>query len=752
MATQLRHKRRAFRRGERGSALLVSLMIIVGLSLLGLGFVAVSETESAISINQRNAVQTQAVAEAGARTVVEWFQEPTWARARDIMPANDTAHDAIKTLRKVGTYSGYYKPRSTGAVLFDKPFRPNASDRLFGTEESADIIINSTTEPAAEGTNNHLARLNTALFGPSIVSGETCKITEIKVYAPPVVGGTLADDGTGKKFWVGGTRYGVATIMVTAQKTDPSGANVLASRSVRLVIGELPVPVPGGPIQSDTSLSLGGTFDVHWGNETSSTTLDDSQLPTSLPWANAYERPHFERGYDAVVWPFPIIGSAYDNGDYFQELLGKSYDDPWFGTRARSTNTTCPNGVVTQCGSYGITANDSAVIYSSFQLQTVNNYPTQRNLQFPVIKYDFWKRIAKQGKGTKGIYYFEYDAATTNFKRNGIGTARPAAEWVNTIGTTGARLGAGVYFFDTKTRQNPQNVDGTTNTAILTPAVSWNRNDFNQEPWIMSGFIYMNSLKFGTTGGGTSGPPRPYNMPAEIFRDVGFRKWNKTTNNWDVDPVGGGPVFEGTSDGIFSYQDLNNNGRFDLVLNGPVTTTSNDPGAASHANQYVPKTWRPNYAGVACTWPDQLLYNGTNPIASDCSEPHEPYLNFQYPVLGSPEAPTTVAWGAGVGAQREKITGAPCSYTSPANCTSTAYDDIGPLVTIPAALDGVFYNEGSYDSQGNIDYYGAVLIRGAVTGTGTAKVWFDEQLLTGTWAPPGLPRVIVFSEQTDEQQ
>ena len=34
---------------------------------------------------------------------------------------------------------------------------------------------------------------------------------------------------------------------------------------------------------------------------------------------------------------------------------------------------------------------------------------------------------------------------------------------------------------------------------------------------------------------------------------------------------------------------------------------------------------------------------------------------------------------------------------------------------------------------------------------GTADVWFDEKLLKGTWAPPKMPRVIVFSEQTDEQ-
>src|SRR5215467_2756246 len=78
------------RRDSRGSALLVSLMVIVGLSLLGLGFVAISETESAIAKNEQNALQTQAIAEAGARMIVEWFQDPLWGETNAAMPLNDT--------------------------------------------------------------------------------------------------------------------------------------------------------------------------------------------------------------------------------------------------------------------------------------------------------------------------------------------------------------------------------------------------------------------------------------------------------------------------------------------------------------------------------------------------------------------------------------------------------------------------------------------------------------------------------------
>src|SRR5438094_10377135 len=91
------------RSSSRGSALLVSLMVIVGLSLLGLGFVAISETETAIAKNQLSTAQTEAVAEAGAKLVVEWFQDPVWGQTTAGLPSNDGAVNAnlaaIKTVR-----------------------------------------------------------------------------------------------------------------------------------------------------------------------------------------------------------------------------------------------------------------------------------------------------------------------------------------------------------------------------------------------------------------------------------------------------------------------------------------------------------------------------------------------------------------------------------------------------------------------------------------------------------------------------
>src|SRR6266571_4167504 len=84
-------------RNDRGSALLVSLMVIVGLSLLGLGFVTLSETETAIAKNQQAGLQTQAMAEAGAKLVVEWFQGPSWGQTIGGLPSNDPTKNANLT-------------------------------------------------------------------------------------------------------------------------------------------------------------------------------------------------------------------------------------------------------------------------------------------------------------------------------------------------------------------------------------------------------------------------------------------------------------------------------------------------------------------------------------------------------------------------------------------------------------------------------------------------------------------------------
>src|SRR5439155_17694391 len=182
----------------------------------------------------------------------------------------------------------------------------------------------------------------------------------------------------------------------------------------------------------------------------------------------------------AETWP--ITGGNYDSYDYFHEVLAKEFDDPWYGARAVGDNAMdglgTPYDVNPQCYPYAITAQERSTANPSyaFQWQDVNAYPLKKKVTFPSIRYDYWKRITQQGRGYKGIYYFAYDAGSGGFKKFNQGTAKPVAQWVNTIANN---LGPGVYFFDSTTSQNPQLLAGAPRQAALTPAQTWNSSDFS---------------------------------------------------------------------------------------------------------------------------------------------------------------------------------------------------------------------------------------------------------------------------------
>lgn len=851
-----RTRRKRLLRGDRGSALLVSLMVIVGLSLLGLGFVALSETEATIAKNEQQALQTQAIAEAGAKLVVEWFQDPIWAVNTAGAPANNLAQNpnlaAIKLNRYYGvnTGSGLYKP-DANSYLFDKPYRNAAANRFYGAEQNPDIRINSLNDKA------DMDKVNAFVLGTNSYDTSGGEIFEIDVYAPPMVGNVLTPDPSAPSnlFWVGsGTRYGVATVKVTAvQLRDNTltgnaryqAANIKAQHSVKIVVGEIPLPIPGGPIQSNASISFGGDFVVHWGMETATGNLTNKRNPSSLPWANAYERPHFEHGYEpgssiaqvivtsggsgyasapivtidppggggttatatatvtngsvtsiainpapgshgsgyvaippnwgpnvtfsggggtgasaqAVigheVWPI-ANGSQFDNAFYLQELLNTTYEDPWFGSRSVGDNMadgTTPNGANPMCYPYSYSSIETSANNApySFQWQATNTYPWIKRVVFPAINYQLWKRITQTGRGYKGLYYFNY-AGSGNFQKFGTGAPQPMYYWANSI-SPGANMGAGVYFFDTTNGANPQ---GITNPPNLTPAEMWNSQSFAGS-FLMCGFIYMNAQSFGTKGQGNSMTTVNALFPGEPYRDIGYPVWDPAANAWKN--CGGQVCRAGVGDGSFSYQDLNNNGKFDVVVMPAPAWNSYDgkqftPTTHNAGSTYIVKTWKsPAQAtadyGAPCTIP-AATYNGTNAAATDCSEPHEPYLNLIYPAAAT--SSVTVGWEApGSQTYRPKLPNVTCTASSsPATCTSNAWDENGAMVPLDVILQGILYNEGDYDSQGNATYYGSVLIQGNVGGTGTPDVWFDETLIKGTWAPPRMPRVVVFSEQTDE--
>lgn len=733
LTTKRRPKLRPSR--QRGSALLVTLLVMVGLSLLGLGFVAISETESSISINQRNYAQVHAVAEAGSRVVLEWFQDPAWADARGLLPANT---NAIKTARNL-TFAGiaatdFYKP---SGLLCDKPFKPKRPDRFFGDEDHPDVVINATTNAT------FLANFNAALFN-DLTDGQ---VTDIRLYAPPMVGATLNANG----FFEGGVRYGVATIKITAARFKPGSGAVEAQRWVKLVVSEWPFPGPQGPVQSNANISTGGNFGVHWGRMTSELDMEIKRPLIGLPWFDAWSWITFENGYYADGFTSnnvainPASGNFYDRANWLYEVIGRGFQDPWYQARAKGAITNSAAGTLphpfkfSSVGQNVLNAPD--VGYSNwFQNQDHDNGPhgDYQMVVFPKIDYEFWKNISQAATTTNSNVHYLRWTSGENFT-DGV-TVQRFAQWVNVV--TGAK--PGFYFFDTQNGINPQGGAGGT----LTPDITVNSSDDGNE-FIMKGFIYLNTASFGTQG--IRGPGGWYNFPGEPYRDVGFRHVDTGTNNYDGTVVG-------NTNGQWDYQELNGNGRCDVFV---ASRTVTRPEGGTYTG-WFPVPWTPG-----CT-------PGFNDVAgANCSEPHEPFLNLIYPtdaccggggdpndvVVGWEDPSTFVGHPTKPDAAGNPI---PCNaslHPPDPDCTHNGYNANGRLVqnfgnqpNTKPILDGVLYNEGAFDTQGNAAYFGSVLIEGNIRGTGTPEVWFDECLVKGCWQDKfkELPRVYVTAEETDQ--
>jgi len=63
-------------RREAGSALVVALLVTAVVTLLGIGYLFLAETEERIAAHQRDRARLLALAEGGARMVKRWFDAP----------------------------------------------------------------------------------------------------------------------------------------------------------------------------------------------------------------------------------------------------------------------------------------------------------------------------------------------------------------------------------------------------------------------------------------------------------------------------------------------------------------------------------------------------------------------------------------------------------------------------------------------------------------------------------------------------
>jgi hypothetical protein len=179
---------------ERGSALVIAVLVSVILVLLGISFLLMGETENRIARNEKRMAQALYVAEAGTRAVKRWFDRPGTAVGfpppsvvqrdlRRIVDETDPNDPAKATLADgaIGSLP-YYKQGidldSDGVEdLFDRPYRPGSQHALMGTPDRPGSTSSpstwSATSPASRAASTPASIASTSSRRPTSRSAPT---------------------------------------------------------------------------------------------------------------------------------------------------------------------------------------------------------------------------------------------------------------------------------------------------------------------------------------------------------------------------------------------------------------------------------------------------------------------------------------------------------------------------------------------------------------------------------------------------
>ena len=503
---------------ERGSALVIALLVTFILSLLGVSFLLMGQTESRIAANERNALQAFYLAEAGSSLVQSWFDRPGSAlhfpapevvrrSQREVLDETDPYEGtptAGTQYKEIAASSTDVDLDGDGLVdLFRPPYRGGVGveHALLGTESAPDLVIDDADLDPAMGA--YLIELSRDMFGPELAGpGRRGRISRIAIYAPPYV------PSSGN--W---TRYGIATVEVTARiyrlDEDRVETGVLAERTVKTVLNEIPYGTPVfGPLHACGDLEFSGHLNAHWGSVTTGGNLDGY-----LPGA-----PNIDDSVPRSVPPGPRLDSLWvDQGgkencvlEYNSRAHGEVVADPWLRVVARNEivvvpplsddqpwKTPAPYFPDSPPACDPVRTDDLDCCDHSNLIQA---HPL---VSCPEYDYDFWKSIA--GSGRSDVHYFTYDSAGL-FLESGVDTPVSFQD-----ATNGKR---GLFFFDTEDSLAPHDDDLNGVPDNLTPAVTVSTN------WQASGFIYLNAEEFGINGPLT--PPQDVlvRAPGEPYLDA----------------------------------------------------------------------------------------------------------------------------------------------------------------------------------------------------------------------------------------
>jgi hypothetical protein len=487
--------------GERGSALVLAVLVMAILTLLGLSYLLMADTENKIAENERLSAQALYFGEGVTREVKRWFDRPPYSATGDANLSRPTTAVMDRThWRKIdvdgpgptaavaadgSAANPYYKvgvdrDHDGNDDIFDKPYRPELADMFVGTAAGPDIRMDRTVDAITATFLDGLSEKIMPGF-PAGAVGVSARIHTIDIYAPPYL-----DTGGGN--WA---RFGMATVGVRVQilrNPGGPGEQVLADRSVTAVLNEMPAGGVFGPFHSCDEVGWGNAFKVHWGTATAATTGDvptgawsgmSRSVPRDLPATPKVDLLHGHLPADTATW------NALQSG-----LQGQVVDDPWFRFFA-GLSVQNWNGLGSpQVHAPGMTTPDES---NKFQ-----DYP---NVPCPQFDYETWKSIAKSGGSD--VHYYSWSGS--NFQENGTGTGADLETL--TSGKTG------LFFFDTWDGLAPHDFDAGNVASNLTPEIRIANPSYG-----VRGLLYVNTKMWRVTG--SPGRQATFTFPGEPFRDL----------------------------------------------------------------------------------------------------------------------------------------------------------------------------------------------------------------------------------------
>lgn len=705
-------------RSDRGSAILVAVMVTAVLALMGLAFLTLSETETYISINRRNTEQVLSIAESGVNLAVTWYNNPDSVQNELVPPlaavdldqrVGDTNWDGVDDIDVAsnGPSDRYRGGRASGGYrLFDRFYRGPAYATLWGDSDHPDVLIQD--DPATPG--EYLDEVN-ALFNPSNdPSLGTVRISEIKVYAPPM-------DTALRQ------RFGIATIEVTAVKHERGpGSDIAARQTVRAVLNEIPFPVPIGALEAAAPIDESGNFGTHWAGTSTESTLDTTS-GSNYPGPTVPRASSDLDGWEDFAPNAPdldLLTAGTQN--LLTQLMAWSpgIPDPWILFRANGELADAPGNPDEQPWPYDYFDPDGLDGDRSFMF-------AHQSYTFPEADYDVWKEIAQMP--LPNVHYFCYaglgGGGDPLFREDCRGTSRKAQEWVN-LEYTATGVDPGIFFFDTANQQSPQNGGG----GVLTPGVNWSSGDIvaASGDFFAAGFIFMNSEFLETSGLSSKGRDIDIHPPSEPFLDEGIDLNHNSIvgdTQEELETVGNGWWdFDIDDDGVNDGDEYN-----------------------THYGSAAWTTWASSHEFAAGVLP----HAGADPRKL-LSRPHEAFLNLGW--RDYPEKDYEIPVDFDFEATFTRTIGTDINNDGIEDETTTLWDVRGAKLLLERCnLSGVLYNEGAYDGSGNMNVYGSVFFRDGFVATGSPDVWFNAEIYRGNFpfSVWDLPRVYVSAMTFDDE-